>query len=172
MADHEFTGTFAFVCEDCDLTQSLDQLQHAVSNVTHHRQTNQHRIRWKTIAFDPPLAVALGPEYEIECSECHQTWREESEADAEAFADRHADLHDHRPEEIRERTEVELDTESVSGLVRQLSGVFDRGVPRPALLGVLEDHGFDREEIDRQVKRLQKRGDVYEPQSRRYGYVE
>jgi len=170
--DHEFTGTFAFDCRDFDLAQSLDRLGHAVSTAAHHRQTNQHRICWTTVEFDPPLAVALGPEYVIECAECHETWRESSEADAEAFADRHADLLGHRPEERREHAEVELDTESVAALVRQLTEWFDRGVPWPALVGVLEDHGYGREEIIRQLKRLQERGGVYEPRSRRYGWVE
>lgn len=168
----ELSGTFRFECVSCAVAEDHTTLRHAVSSAEAHRKSKSHPVYWPTVEFDPPLDVALGPEWEIDCSECHRTWREPAKSDAEAFADRHAETVGHRPDEIRERETVALDTESVVGLVRQLTTEFDRGVPWPALVGVLEPAGFGREEIERQLKQVQARGDVYEPRWRRYGYIE
>jgi hypothetical protein len=167
----ELTGTFRFECVSCSVAEDHATLRHAVSSARSHRQRENHAVRWPTVEFSPPLATALGPEWEIRCSECHQTWREASEADADAFADHHAEVLDHRPDEIREREEIELDTESIAVLVRDLSPEFDHGVPWPALVGVLIPAGYARDDIERQLKQLQQRGDVYEPRPRRYGWV-
>jgi len=167
----ELSGTFRFECVSCSVAEDHATFRHAVSSAETHRQSENHAVRWPTVEFDPPLAVALGPEWQIHCSECSEMWREESEADAESFADRHADLLDHRPDEIREREEIDL-ADDVGGLVRQLTDEFSRGVPWPALVGVLEPEGYARDDIERDLKRLQKRGDVYEPRSKRYKYVE
>lgn len=167
----DLTGTFRFECEECDLAADHEKLPHAFSDAQHHRRAKQHAIRWETITFDLPLAVALGPEWAIECAESYRTWQRDTESEAEAFADRHEELVGYQPDQIRARKQTALDTDSVESLVRQLSQSFDRGVPRPILLGVLEPEGYDRSAIDRQLRRLSKRGDLFQPKPRQYRYI-
>ena len=166
-----FTGTFRYECNVCVFGGERTALDSAFGAVEEHRRTEMHTVQWTHIDFDPPLAVHLGPEWVVECETCYQSWRKNTEADAEEFADRHVEVVGHEPDEIQQSDTATLDTESVLAAVRQLTPEFERGVPRPVLLHVLERSGVTGDELDRQLKRLAQRGDVYQPRPRRYQYV-
>ncbi|MFC4553610.1 MULTISPECIES: hypothetical protein [Halorussus] len=166
-----FTGAFAYECDKCAFGGERDTLRAAFTTVQEHRQSELHEVLWTQFNFDPPLESALGPEWKVECKNCYQSWRHDSKQAAEEFADQHAKVVGHEIDSITEYEDAALETESVKGALERLTPEFDRGVPKPVLLHLLEQGGFTSEEIDREIQRLSKRGDVYQPSDRLYRYI-